>query len=61
MGGRPEEVLGVFGADVGRCDERDGGSLELPGGGVGFDELPIGLLVALEEWRCFDEHTSNNW
>ena len=46
---------------MGRFDERDGGSLELPGGGVGLDELPIGLLVALEEWRCFDEHTSNNW
>ena len=49
MGGCPEGVLAVFGAGVGRFDERDGRSLELPGGGVGLDELPIGLLVALEE------------
>ena len=59
--GSPEEVLGVFEADEGCFDERDAGSLEFPEEGVGLDELPVGLLVTLEGWRCFDEHTNNNW
>ena len=42
-------ILAFFGAGVGCFDERAGRSLVLPGEGVGLDELPIGLLVALEE------------
>ena len=55
------EVLGFFEADEGRFDERDVRSLEFPGEGVRLEELPIGYLVTLEGWRCFDEHTNNNW
>ena len=57
----PEEVLWVFEADEGRFDEHDVVGLRFPEGGVRLDELPIGLLVTLERWRCFDEHTINNW
>ena len=57
----PEEELGVVEADEGRFDERDVKGFEFPGEEMGLDELPIGLLVTLERWRCFDEHTNNNW
>ena len=53
--------MGVVEADEGRFDERDVEGLEFSEEEVGLDELPIGLLVTLEGWRCFDEHTNNNW
>ena len=43
------EILAVFGAGVECFDERSGGMLALFGAGMGFDELPKGFLVALEE------------